>query len=123
MGKTRQVAPIGTRGGAVRFRRLQNAEDEYDGFVDAQFVQPEPKVPTKSIMYAVFLFLFGSVMLTLGIFLFLGIISNPHPDRWLSLVIVGSLTFIPGSYHTWIAYKAWRGDRGYSFNDIPDFDD
>lgn len=30
--------------------------------------------------------------------------------------------FIPGFYHVRIAYYAWKGYRGYSFEDIPDFD-
>lgn len=41
------------------------------------------------------------------------------PERWLSLVVLGALVFIPGSYHLVIAYRAWRGDAGYSFADIP----
>lgn len=41
------------------------------------------------------------------------------PERWLSLIILGAITFIPGAYHVAIAFKAWRGDHGYSFDDIP----
>lgn len=40
------------------------------------------------------------------------------PERWLSLIILGAITFIPGAYHVAIAFKAWRGDHGYSFDDI-----
>lgn len=32
--------------------------------------------------------------------------------------IVGALLFIPGSYHVYIAWYAWQGEPGYSFDDI-----
>ena len=35
------------------------------------------------------------------------------------LIVIGSLTFIPGSYHTWLAYNAHKGRRGFSYSDIP----
>ena len=39
------------------------------------------------------------------------------------MLILGALMFVPGSYHSFIAYKAYLGEAGYSFNQIPDFDD
>jgi len=30
--------------------------------------------------------------------------------------------FIPGSYHVHLAYNAWKGNSGYSYDDIPEFD-
>ena len=45
-----------------------------------------------------------------------------YADRTYPLLILGSLMFIPGFYHVRIAYYAWKGYRGYSFEDIPDFD-
>jgi len=44
-------------------------------------------------------------------------------DRWLSMIILGSLMFIPGSYHTYIAVQTWRGVPGYHYDDIPHYDD
>jgi hypothetical protein len=35
------------------------------------------------------------------------------------LFIIGSLLFLPGFYHVYIAYMAWRKFEGYSFEDIP----
>jgi hypothetical protein len=35
------------------------------------------------------------------------------------LFIIGSLLFLPGVYHVYIAYCAWRQFEGYSFDDIP----
>ena len=45
-----------------------------------------------------------------------------YADRTYPMLILGSLMFIPGFYHVRIAYYAWKGYRGYSFDDIPDFD-
>ncbi len=33
--------------------------------------------------------------------------------------IIGLLTFIPGFYHTRIAYYTWRGYKGFSWDQIP----
>jgi len=38
------------------------------------------------------------------------------------LIFIGSLVFIPGFYHLRIAYWAWKGDKNFSFADIPDLD-
>lgn len=47
---------------------------------------------------------------------------HPHPPApaGIALFVLGSLTFLPGFYHTRIAYLAWRGVSGFSFKDIPD---
>jgi len=39
------------------------------------------------------------------------------------MLVLGALAFIPGSYHVYIAFYAWREAPGYSFEDIPDFND
>ena len=39
----------------------------------------------------------------------------------LPFLIIGSITFIPGSYYSFIAYGAWRGYKGYSLSLIPDY--
>lgn len=38
----------------------------------------------------------------------------------IGLWVCGSLVFIPGFYFTRIAYKAYKGHRGYSWEDIPE---
>ena len=37
-----------------------------------------------------------------------------------ALLVLGSLCFVPGAYHTRIAYLAWRGVPGYTLDAIPD---
>lgn len=44
-------------------------------------------------------------------------------DRWLPMLIIGAIMFVPGSYHVWIAFWAWRAAPGYSYADIPNYDD
>lgn len=41
----------------------------------------------------------------------------------MPMMIIGSLMFIPGSYHTYLAVQAWRRAPGYSYNDIPSYED
>ncbi|KAM9589342.1 transmembrane protein 230 isoform 3-T6 [Trichechus inunguis] len=52
-----------------------------------------------------------------------GYISKMGADRAVPVLIIGILVFLPGFYHLRIAYYASKGYRGYSYDDIPDFDD
>ena len=103
-----------------RLRSPVSSEDEK--YTDEQFKQPPPKFPTRSIIIAIFLFLLGLIMLTLGVLLLTGIIESKFWDRCYPLLFLGTIVFIPGAYHVRIAYCAWRGYRGYSFDDIPTMD-
>lgn len=96
--------------------------DEAD-YRDEQFTEPEPKIPVKSIVLAVVLFLIGSVMLTLAGLLLGGIFGDVPDVSATPLLIIGLITFVPGFYHVRIAYYAFRGYNGYSYFDIPHYDD
>eukprot|EP00041_Stephanoeca_diplocostata_P020185 m.447047 g.447047 ORF g.447047 m.447047 type:complete len:117 (-) comp21499_c0_seq6:1686-2036(-) len=115
--------PVPSRGKSVRYRRIVE-DDEKNGWTAAQFKKPKATVPYRAILFASTLFFFGSVFLIFGSCLYTGTIVTHDPERWLPMLVIGALMFIPGSYHTYLAYKAWRGDYGYSFDDIPSsFDD
>ena len=45
-----------------------------------------------------------------------------YGDRLWPWIIFGSLMFIPGSYHVYLAVNVFMGTPGYSFDDIPEFD-
>jgi hypothetical protein len=75
------------------------------------------KRPWKKVALAVFLCLAGAVMLTAGIVLWY---EAPIDGLAIALLVLGSICFLPGFYHTRIAYLAWKGVSGYSLNDIPD---
>ncbi|ESN98237.1 hypothetical protein HELRODRAFT_84739 [Helobdella robusta] len=104
-----------------KYHRLKRTSD--DGFNDLQFKGPPEKVPYKAITLACVLFIFGFLLILIGSLLLSGHINAEYSDRTWPLLILGSLMFIPGSYHVYIAYKAWKGAEGYSFDDIPEFDD
>ncbi|KAG0365206.1 hypothetical protein BGZ54_006770 [Gamsiella multidivaricata] len=97
---------------------------EDTGYSDGQFVAPMPKIPWKSIALAMVLLILGTVGLTIGSLLKVGIIVSPDwLDKGTPLLILGALCFIPGSYHVALAYYAYKDYEGYSFSHIPDIDD
>ncbi|XP_048845646.1 transmembrane protein 230-like [Brienomyrus brachyistius] len=104
----------------VRYSKLPDSDD---GYIDLQFKKTPPKVPYKAIALATVLFLIGSLLIVIGALLLAGYIEVTHPDRTVPVLIIGILVFLPGFYHLRIAYYAFRGYRGYSYEDIPDFDD
>ncbi|XP_041089381.1 transmembrane protein 230-like [Polyodon spathula] len=88
----------------------------------SQFKKTPPKVPYKAIALATILFLIGSLLITIGALLLSGYINVTNNDRTWPVLIIGILVFLPGFYHLRIAYYASKGYRGYSYEDIPDFD-
>jgi hypothetical protein len=74
---------------------------------------------SRKVLLAAALTLVGSVCIVMAILLFAGVSPN-FENRAVALLILGLLIFIPGSYMSTIAYKAWRGERGFSFHLIPD---
>jgi len=104
---------------SVRYHRLARVDD---GFVDLQFEKPKAKVPWKALLLATALFAMGSSLIIISALLMSGYIDAKYGDRTWPLLILGSLMFIPGAYHVRIAYYAFKGYQGYSFDDIPDFD-
>ena len=77
------------------------------------------RVPYKAIALAVALFVFGSVLLAIGIHLFR---QDPRPEQAVPLLVLGSITFIPGAYHTRIALWSYFGYAGFDMRDIPEFE-
>lgn len=104
----------------VRYSRLSSDDD---GYIDLQFKKDPPKIPYKAIALATVLFLIGSLLIIIGSLLLAGYFGVTHTDRTVPVLIIGILVFLPGFYHLRIAYYASKGYRGYSYEDIPDFDD
>mmetsp|Transcript_16028 Transcript_16028/g.40966 ORF Transcript_16028/g.40966 Transcript_16028/m.40966 type:complete len:110 (+) Transcript_16028:292-621(+) len=77
-----------------------------------------PSVPFQAICLAIGLLLAGVILLTLGALHLTEHVVGKDGAGW-GLVTLGALTFIPGFHQSRIAYYAWRGRRGYSFDDIP----
>lgn len=116
----RNVVPGGISNNNVRYSRL--ACDD-DGYIDLQFKRSPPKVPYKAIALATVLFAVGSLLIIIGALLLAGYFGVTHSDRTFPVLIIGILVFLPGIYHLRIAYYASRGYAGFSYDDIPDFDD
>lgn len=104
----------------AKYHRLTNVRG--DGFVDMQFEKPPPKIPYKAILLASVLFIIGTVLIITGSLLLTGIINAKYADRTWPVLIIGALMFIPGAYHVRIAYYAYKGYQGFSYEDIPEFD-
>ena len=59
---------------------------------------PKRDVPWKSIMYAVALFVMGTILLVCGCLIHVGKVDNDrYGDRLWPLIIFGLLMFIPGN--------------------------
>ncbi|KAF8065713.1 TMEM230 [Scenedesmus sp. PABB004] len=46
--------------------------------------------------------------------------GGPEGGAATALLVLGSICFVPGAYHTRIAVLAWKGVPGYSLDAIPD---
>lgn len=72
----------------------------------------------KTVTAALSLFAIGSIMIWLGV--------NSLPvdhDRGVAMLVLGSLTFIPGSYASFVLLGAWCRWDGYRYSDLPSYDD
>lgn len=103
--------------------RYQRLTQEDDGFVDAQFKPGPKRIPWKAIGYALVLFAAGTLLLVMGSLLVTGYFDEKYADRTWPVIILGALMFIPGAYHSYVAYYAFKGYEGYSFDDIPSYED
>nr|XP_020737249.1 transmembrane protein 230-like [Odocoileus virginianus texanus] len=104
----------------VKYSRLSSTDE---GYIDLQFKRSPPKIPLKAIALATALFLIGAFLIIIGFLLLAGYISKGGPDGPVPVLIIGILVFLPGFYHLCITYYASKGYRGYSYDDIPYFDD
>ncbi|XP_061673486.1 transmembrane protein 230b [Syngnathoides biaculeatus] len=116
----RSVVSHGVPATNVKYSRLATHDD---GYIDLQFKRSPPKVPYKAIALATVLFLIGSLLIVIGSLLLTGYFGVTDNDRSIPVLVIGVLVFLPGIYHLRIAYYAWKGYPGYSYDDIPDFDD
>ena len=71
--------------------------------------------PWRPVALALILLLSGTVLLGVGLAQWLWYPAG----HWLALTVLGAIAFLPGFYHTRIAFLAWRGRSGYSFSQLP----
>ena len=86
-----------------------------------------PQLPPRTTLWVLALSVFGSVFLILGLSEYFTSIfrvgAGGDASVGLSMTVLGGLMFVPGSYGTWIIYGTYRGWSGYSYNQIPNYDD
>ena len=99
---------------SVHTTQEDDSEDE-----DSQELNTPAKPPWRSIALATFLCIVGVVLLIWGSLLFSGVLGEDLGQRATPMLILGGICFLPGFYNVRIAYYAWKGNYGYSFNDIP----
>ncbi|CEM27808.1 unnamed protein product [Vitrella brassicaformis CCMP3155] len=85
----------------------------------AMEVPPPPKVPWKTVGMALLLFTMGTTLLLMGT----GTFFRTGVSAATPLLVLGSICFIPGSYYTFMFIQIFRGVPGYTYLDIPSYDD
>lgn len=81
-------------------------------------MQPDRRVPIKAILLACSLLILGLAAIVSG--LVITYTNITHKDHGVALFFIGGLMFLPGLYHTVVAYKAWKKHPGYSFSHLPE---
>jgi hypothetical protein len=83
-------------------------------------------LPPRTTIWVLCMFSLGTTLILLGL--------GQYYDSWfgkegkdgsigLSMIGLGSMMFIPGSYATYILYGAWNRWDGFTYNLIPDYGD
>ena len=79
-------------------------------------------VPVKAISFAIILFIMGFFFLGLGIMILTGYYETDGEDeRGWPLIIIGLITFLPGSWATTIAICSYFKIEGWSYSELPKF--
>ena len=83
------------------------------------WTRPDLSRHWKTITAAVVLFTTGTILLVCG----LNVIRNGDRERAISMIVIGSICFLPGSYASWILWGAYSKWPGYSFSQVPSYDE
>lgn len=78
-------------------------------------MMPVQQIPYRSVYLAIGLTIAGLVMFISGMVLW----RTEGSHALIGLWVLGMLVSIPGIYFTRIAYMAYNGRRGYSWDQIP----
>lgn len=82
----------------------------------------ERNLPPRTTLCALFMLVGGTVFLITGLSIFLSQ-DKKIGDRGFSMILLGGLMFIPGSYASVVLYGAYRGWDGYDYSQIPSYDE
>ncbi len=85
---------------------------------------PRRKLPVKSIAMAALLFFIGAVTLVCGVYIRATAPSGTdESERGGAMLLLSFLTLTPGSYASYVLWAVYRGVPGYSYDDLPSYDD
>nr|CCA18542.1 conserved hypothetical protein [Albugo laibachii Nc14] len=74
--------------------------------------------PIRTGLAAAALFTIGSVLIYVST-----LIGLDEKRRGLSILMLGLIAFIPGSYATFQLYGSFRGWKGYQYDQVASYDD
>ena len=77
------------------------------------------KIPWKTIIIALGFFIVGTGLLCIG---FSEMAANGNTTEVWEKLILGLILFIPGSFHTFLAFQALRGAEGWDYTDLTVFE-
>ena len=77
------------------------------------------KYPWRTITAAVALLLTGTIMGCIGLKEF----YDGNREKGVTELIISGITFLPGSYATFMLYGAWSRWPGYDWDSLPSYDD
>lgn len=79
-------------------------------------------LPPKTTISSLIMLTLGLIFLVCGLNVYLNG-RKSSSSRGLSMIGLGCLLFTPGSYAVLVLYGSWKGWRGYSYSQIPSYDD
>ncbi|GMI19070.1 hypothetical protein TeGR_g2816 [Tetraparma gracilis] len=97
----------------------------------ATFAIRRPQLPIRSSLpppvttiAAVAFLITGLVLLPYGIATYLNAGDSSHlAESGRNMMILGTITILPGSYSTVTLFGAWRRWPGYSYGQVPNYDE
>ncbi|GMH45219.1 hypothetical protein BSKO_13176 [Bryopsis sp. KO-2023] len=98
------------------YTSLENEDSEGDDCLSIA----QNKTPWRSVLLAFGLLIVGVAFFSLSLLHTFGHFFSKKGAGW-GFFVLGVLTFLPGFYHSRIAYYAWRRREGYSLASIPSF--
>lgn len=78
------------------------------------------KIPYKTIIIATVFFVVGTFFLCWGVH---ELHSTGSIAESYEKMLLGMIMFIPGSYHTFMAIMACKGEEGYTYRELGTFED
>lgn len=79
--------------------------------------------PPKTTMAAICMFVSGIIFLCCGLYIFYNRNKSKGGDQGISMMVLGGMMLIPGSYATCIIYGTYQGWNGYDYSQIPSYDE